>query len=246
MNDAARSLPIDWSGYDGGAVRPRRRRHADRRDPRAGVGRAVRAVGLHHGRLPGLRRRPPALRRRADVPAVPRGRAAVGRPERPARRRHRSARSATARTTRSTPCSTRDGIAAVPRRRSTLLDLLDGSRSRRRSCRRRRTPARCSRAAGDRRSLRHVVDGITAVEAVASPASPIRRCSSTPPTRSAHRRAAAVVIEDAVSGVAGRGGRRVRARARRRPGRRPRRGAHGSRRAHRRRLADADRRRWGA
>ena len=70
------------------AVRPRRRDHADRRSPRARVGRAVQRLRLHARRLPGPHRRPAALRRRTGVPPLTRHRAARRAPDRSARQPH--------------------------------------------------------------------------------------------------------------------------------------------------------------
>ena len=84
-----RDVPTDRLGrLRRRAVRPRRRDHADRRGPRARVGRVVQRLRVHAGRLPRPHRRPAALRRRPGVPPLTRHRAAGGAPDRPAGQPH--------------------------------------------------------------------------------------------------------------------------------------------------------------
>ena len=159
------------------------------------------ATPFTDGRLPRLRRRQAPLRRRPLVPRLARHHAARGRPGRPARRRLGRPRSATARTTCSNELLRARGHRAVPRlgaaarrprgarhprrrrvvvaqRPEVLAGVRPGAALRRRRRRRRRRRAR------------------------ASPASRRPTCSSPPPSGSASPPADAVVVEDAVSGVA--------------------------------------------
>ena len=99
-------------------------------------------------RLPRLRRRQAALRRRALVPRLPRHRAARRRPGRLRPATSTVARSATARTSCSRGARGATGSPRTPARSRFLDELARARDGRSPSCRRRATPARCSTRPG--------------------------------------------------------------------------------------------------
>ena len=121
------------------AVRPRRGDHAHRGDPRACVGRPVRRLRLHAGRLPGLHRRQASIRRRAGVPRLARRGAPRRTHRRRTRRRHRvRTRQPQERTVQRDPRARRH--RRVPRLAAHPRPARAARRRTPPSCRRRRTP----------------------------------------------------------------------------------------------------------
>ncbi len=179
---------VDWTCVRGGVVRSRRRHHADRRDPRAGMGRAVRAMGIHEspttshtstgGRGTTASRTFLAVARRATCRGA----------TRPTRRATtRSARSATARTRCSTPCSPTRGSPPTRARwpcstgstqRGMPSAIVSSSKNAR----------TVLRAAGIERPLRRRRRRHHRRRRAPRRASPTRRCSSMPPSGSTSTR----------------------------------------------------------